>query len=111
MGKKNGFAKQIVAWKDSFVKATRDTYEQYLVDTMTITLNEFGFGEQRIRKIFERWGGVFDEYYDVLTTNQEADYMQQKLDERIRQICKSGDFIPFEKRYEYLPDIKYDIRR
>jgi len=111
MGKKNGFARQIVEWKNSHTKAVKDTYMQYLTDTMVIVLNNHGFGEKRIREILKDWGGVFDEYFDVLTTNNEADYMQHKLDERIRQICKSGDFIPFEKRYEYLPDIKYDIRR
>ncbi len=108
---KGGYAKQIVAWKDAFVKATKETYMQYLADMMVLVLNDHGYGEQRIRKILDEWGGYFDMYFDCLTNNSTADYARSKLDERIKGICKSGEFVPFEKRYDYLPEIKYDIRK
>ena len=111
MGKKNGFAKQIVEWKDAFIRATKETYMQYLADTMILVLNDHGFGEQRIRKILDEWGDYFDEYFDCLTSNPTADYARTRLDDRIRAICKSGQFVPFEQRYEYLPEIRYDMRK
>lgn len=111
MGKKNSFAQQIVRWKDEYIKATQKTYSQYCADCMIIVLNNHGFGEQRIRKLLDEWAHVFDTYYDALTNSSEADYWQVVLDRRIREICKSGDFVPFMQRYEYLPEIKYDMRK
>lgn len=111
MGKRKGFASQIVDWKERCVKSVKDTYMQYLTDTLILTLNDLGYGEKRLREVLDLWGSNFDEWFDVLTASPEADYMQQRLDDRIRAICKSGDFIPFPGRYEYLPEIRYDIRK
>lgn len=111
MSKKSGFARQIVDWKERCVKSVKDTYMQYLTDMLVLSLNDLGYGEKRLREVLDLWGKNFDLYFDVLTTNPEADYMQKKLDDRIRAICKSGDFIPFAERYEYLPEIKYEIRK
>ena len=103
MARKNGYARQLVEWKDSWTQAIKNTYMQYLTDTIILVLNDHGYGEQRIRKILDEWGDCFDEYFDCLT--------QEKLDKRIRAICKSGQFVPFPQRYEFLPDIRYDIRK
>ncbi len=111
MARKNGYARQLIEWKDSWTQAIKNTYMQYLTDTIILVLNDHGYGEQRIRKILDEWGGYFDEYFDCLTDKPTADYMQEKLDERIRAICKSEQFVPFPQRYEFLPDIRYDIRK
>lgn len=111
MGKNKGFARQIQEWKNAWEKVTKSTYMQYLTDTLVLTLNDLGYGEKRLREVLDLWGKNFDTYFDVLTTNPEADYMQKKLDDRIRSICKSGEFAPFKERYEFLPEIRYDIRR
>lgn len=111
MGKNRGFSQQIQRWKDTWIKAAKSTYMQYLTDTMVLVLNDMGYGEKRIRDILDKWGNAFDEYFDCLTNEPTADYARAKMDERIAAICKSGDWEPFEKRYPYLPEFKYDIRR
>ena len=108
--KKSGFAQKLQLRKEEWVKATKSTYMQYLTDTMVLVLNDLGYGEKRIRDILEMWGSTFDEYFDCLTNEPTADYARAKMDERIKAICKSGEYETFEKRYPYLPEIKYDMR-
>lgn len=113
MGKKGTFAQQIQERNRVLQQATRDTFVQYMTDMLILTLNDpdvMGkdvFGEVRIRKILEALGKYYDEYFDALTKKPEADYMQSKMDEKLKMICKSGDFSPFTDRYEWLPEIKY----
>lgn len=116
MAKKGSFAQQLEARTRLLQQATRDTFVQYMTDMLILTLNDpdvMGkdvFGEARIRKILDAWGKKYDDYFDALTKSSEADYYQHKLDEKLRAICKSGDFVPFEKRYEWLPEIRYSPR-
>lgn len=58
MARKNSYARQLVEWKDSWTQAIKNTYMQYLTDTITLVLNDHGYGEQRIRKILDEWGGL-----------------------------------------------------
>lgn len=117
MAKKGSFAEQIEERRRLAQQATRETYTQYLTDTLIMTLNDpevMGkdvFGEARIRKILAAWGKKYDEYFDALTKSAEADYYREKMDAHIKAICKSGDFVPFEKRYDWLPEITYAISR
>lgn len=116
MAKKGSFAQQLEARNRVLQQATRDTFVQYMTDMTILALNDpdvMGkdvLGEARIRKVLEAIGKKYDYYFDALTKSAEADYYQQKLDERLRTICKSGDFAPFEQRYEWLPEIKYGPR-
>ena len=89
-------------------EATRKTWEQYYFDTAIITLNRLGLGEKRIREFIKAWGVVYDEFFDALRYQAaESDYQRVRLDEAIKPLCTEQPFIPFEKRYEFLPDIKY----
>ena len=114
MGKRNGYlARQKV--RDGVLQdATRQTYQQYMTDTLILTLNDpevMGkdvFGYKRLKKVLEAWGKCYDRYFDALTKNPEADYAREKMDRLMKQICgDSGDFVPFEERYEWLPEITY----
>lgn len=70
------------------------------------------FGYKRLKKILDAWGKKYDLYFDALTKKAEADYARVKMDAAMKLICgDSQDFIPFERRYEWLPEIRYDIRR
>lgn len=117
MAKKGSFAQQIEERRRIAQQATKETYTQYLTDMLILTLNDpdvMGkdvFGEARIRKILDAWGKKYDEYFDALTLNPEADYCRERMDRQIEAICKSGDFVPFEKRYDWLPEITYGIKR
>lgn len=115
---KNGYlARQKV--RDGVLQdATRQTYQQYMTDTLILTLNDpevMGkdvFGYKRLKKVLEAWGKCYDRYFDALTKNPEADYAREKMDRLMKQICgDSGDFVPFEERYEWLPEITYGQKK
>lgn len=96
--------------------AIRQTYQQYMTDTLLLTLNDpevMGkdvFGYARLKKLLAAWGKKYDQYFDAMTKKPEADYFRQKPDDAIHAIVKdSGDFVPFEERYEWLPEITYDV--
>lgn len=62
----------------------------------------------RLKRVQQGWGKKYDLYFDALTNGPEADYYRQKLDDALRQIVKDKqEFIPFEKRYDFLPQINY----
>ena len=105
--KQSGYLQQIRAERIAAQEASRKTFEQYLADTAVIALNRKGWGEKRIREFLAEWGKVHDEYYDALRTTPETDYYRQKLDEAIKPLCKAEPFVPFEERYEYLPEMRY----
>lgn len=44
-------------------------------------------------------------------TQENFSYQDVKIDAAMKLICgDSQDFIPFEQRYEWLPEIRYDRR-
>lgn len=66
---------------------------------------------KRLKKVLDAWGKNYDKYFDALTKKPEADYARAKIDAAMKLICgDSQDFIPFEQRYEWLPEIRYDRR-
>lgn len=113
MGKNNYLARQ--KERDRVLQAaTRQTYQQYMTDTLILTLNDpevMGkdvFGYKRLKKVLDAWGKYYDLFFDALTKNPEANYAREKMDRLMKQICgDTGDFIPFEQRYEWLPEITY----
>ena len=111
---KNGYLARRKVRDSVLQDATRQTYQQYMTDTLILTLNDpevMGkdvFGYKRLKKVLEAWGKCYDKYFDALTKNPEADYAREKMDRLMKQICgDSGDFVPFEERYEWLPEITY----
>lgn len=95
-------------------QATAETYQQFMADTLMLTLNDpdiMGkdtFGYERLKKVAEGWSRYIDQFHPALTGSPEADYLQIKLDEGIRRIMgKSEDFSPFNERYEWISKVKY----
>lgn len=95
-------------------QATAKTYQQFMADTLMLTLNDpdiMGkdtFGYERLKKVAEGWSRYIDQFHPALTGSPEADYLQTKLDEGVRRVMgKSGDFSPFEERYEWIAKVKY----
>lgn len=114
MGNKNNYLARRKVRDTVLQDATRQTYQQYMTDTLILTLNDpevMGkdvFGYARLKKVLDAWGKCYDKYFDALTKNPEADYAREKMDMAMKRICgESGDFIPFEKRYDWLPEITY----
>ncbi len=117
MGKNGYLAKRKI--RDNVMQdAIRQTYQQYMTDTLILTPNDpevMGkdvFGYKRLKKVLEAWGKNYDKYFDALTKNPEADYAREKMDRLMKAICgDSGDFFPFEERYEWLPEITYGKKK
>lgn len=118
MGKRSGYLAKQKARNTVLQDATRETYEQFMTDTLILTLNNpdvMGkdvFGHKRLKKVLEAWGRCYDVYFDALTNRPEADYVRQRMDDAMKKICgKSGDFVPFEKRYNWMPKITYEAKK
>nr|WP_326203731.1 hypothetical protein [uncultured Oscillibacter sp.] len=114
MGKKNDFLARKKEKERLLQEATRHTFVQYMTDTLILTLNDpevMGkdvFGYARLKKVLDAWGKCYDQFFDALTKNDEADYARVKMDEAMKRICgETGDFFPFEERYQWLPEIRY----
>ena len=105
--KQSAFMAQMKELRIAAQDASRKTFSQYLTDTVIITLHRKGYGEKRIRQFLKEWGEVYDEFFDALRTEPGTDYYRAKMDEIIRPLCTEEPFIPFEVRYQFLPDIKY----
>jgi hypothetical protein len=118
MGKQSGLLKrqkEEQTAKDRLLQdATRQTFVQYMTDTLICVLNDpdvMGkdvFGYARLKKVLEAWGKCYDLYFDALTVKDEADYFREMLDRALRRVVPEGEhFDPFEQRYEWLPRILY----
>lgn len=111
-GGKNGYLKQRRAEIDTYRQAEKDTYIQYMTDMLMVTLNDpdvMGkdvFGAKRIAKIVDAMGKKFDQYHGALEDIPEADYLQEKLDRRLRPIA-GNRFVPFADRYKWIKKIFY----
>lgn len=107
MSRRNAFLAMQEEYRRASMEAMKKTTDQYLTDCATIALNRLGWGEKRIREFLETWGAVYNEFYDAIRDVPETDYCRAKMDECIGQICRSGDWTPFEQRYDYLKDVRY----
>ncbi len=111
-GGKNGYLNRKKAEIDAYRQAEKDTYIQFMTDTLMLTLNDpevMGkdvFGEQRITKIVDAWGKAFDKYHGALESGPEADYIQEKFDRRLKPIAGKR-FSPFHERYKWIKKIFY----
>ena len=112
--KRNAYLTRQQAKESVLQQATAEIYQQFMADTLMLTLNDpeiMGkdtFGYERLKRVAERWSRYIDQFYPALTGGPEADYLQTKMDEGIRQIMRgSEDFKPFEERYDWLPKNKY----
>ena len=113
MGKKNDFLARQKEKDRLLQEATRQTFVQYMTDTLILTLNDpevMGkdvFGYVRLKKVLDAWGKCYDQFFDALTKNDEADYARVKMDEAMKRICgEPGAFFPSEERCQWSPEIR-----
>lgn len=98
-------------------QAYKQTYQQYMTDMFIIALNDPAvmgkdvLGYKRLMRVLLAVEANYDRFFDALTKNAEADYARVKMDAIMQNICPPEKFIPFEKRYEWLPEITYEPRK
>ena len=105
--KQSGYLQVMAEIRRAAQEATRKTYEQYLTDTAVIALNNLGWGETKIRRFLDEWGKMYDHFFDALRKEPETDYYRATMDERLKSMCKQEEFVPFEDRCTFLPELKY----
>ena len=111
MAKQSGYLKRQKARDDVLERAYKQTYQQYMTDMFIIALNDPAvmgkdvLGYKRLMRVLLAVEANYDRFFDALTKNAEADYARVKMDAIIQNICPPEKFIPFEKRYEWLPKI------
>ena len=102
MAKQSGYLKRQKARDDVLERAYKQTYQQYMTDMFIIALNDPAvmgkdvLGYKRLMRVL---------------LAAEADYARVKMDAIMQNICPPEKFIPFEKRYEWLPKITYEPRK
>ena len=101
-------AKQL-AMRQAMIDATERVTQQLMMDTLQITLHEFGWGYDRIMKLTKAWADAYNHYHDTLDVkNVEADVLRVHLDRELADILKGHqDLIPFEERYPEIKEIAY----
>ncbi len=110
--KKNAYLQKQRATVDAYRQAEKDTYIQFMTDTLILTLNDpevMGkdvFSRERIKRVVEAWGKKFDKYHGALEKGDEQDYHQIKMDEALRSILGEEGFAPFKERYDWLKEPK-----
>lgn len=104
---KNGYLAKQQAVKQALVDAGMACGKQQIVDYLTIALRDpqvVGqniWGRERIDKLFAALEALDKEYADAYTTKKEADYLQDKLDRKLREVY-GEELVPFAVRQ---PDI------
>ena len=115
MGKKSGYLERKKNEIGVYRQAEKDTYIQFMSDMFQIALNDpevMGkdvLGEGRIRRVVDAASKNFDAFHGALENIPEADYYQEKLDQRLRHIFKER-LVPFAKRYWWISRPRYDKR-
>lgn len=90
--------------------------KQQIVDYLTIVLRDpviMGkdtFGSERIEKVLVRLMQLDDEFRGAYTIDKEADYLQEKLDQKLRELYGDG-LIPFSERQPYVKQMGYKKSR
>ena len=107
--KKSGFMAKQLAMRQALMDATERVTQQLMMDTLQITLHEFGWGYDRIMKLTNAWADAYNHYHDTLDVkNAEADVLRVHLDRELADILKGHqDLIPFEERYPEIKEIAY----
>ncbi len=85
----NAFLARHQAKEKVLLKATAETYQQFMADTLMLTLNGLEimgkdtFEYERLKRVAEGWSRYIDQFHSALTGSPDADYLQMKRDEGI----------------------------
>jgi hypothetical protein len=109
----NGYLQRRNDVQNAIMRAAERLTEQFMEDTLEVTLHRKGYGYKRVTEIINDWEAVRKEYSIALQpSDPEADVAQDHMDAEIQAICKDEFQIqPFIERYPELKRISYEVRR
>lgn len=109
MSKQSGFLLKQAELRQLYIDASERITQQMMVDTLQITLHQFGWGYERIKRLTDAWAAEYNHYHDALSKDPEADVLREHLDRQLSEILRGHmDLIPFEARYPEARKITYE---
>ena len=116
MGQSNAYLQRQTELKQKFLDVGEEMGMQKMWDYVQLALRDpdvMGkdvLGRKRMEKIFEKLKDLSSYYHNAFTDDKEADYTQEKLDDRLREIW-GDDLCPFSERYPYFKQFTYTKSR
>ena len=110
---KNGYLARQEREKNTFAHVCEVVTRQLMLDTLQATIHEEGWGYDRIKRLVDRWGELYDYFYDTLDLKDpECDVKREELDRILRHIIKDRQpFLDYEARYPEIKKVSYEGRR
>lgn len=108
---KNDFLRRLDVHDAQIRRSSFEMAEQLFTDCLAIVLNDPAvmgkdvFGEDRIRRVVKELMRERDYWIDAVNPGPEADYMREKLDQRLKQIFRK-EFEPFDRRYNWAVQVR-----
>ena len=99
------YAQRQAASRQAYLDIGVEVGMQKMADFFAIALNDPAvlgksvLGKKRLMPVLQRVHDLIDEFAPAFTVQDDADYMQDKLDRMLRQIYGDEEFVPFEGRY------------
>ena len=105
MAKQSGYLQKLAAQQAVRDEKTRRFTLQQCKDMMLITMHEdFGWGEERLKKLSDCYDQTFMTYAEMCLADAKTDkqiwFTQGKVDERLKKACGKY-FVPWDERYRY----------
>lgn len=104
--------------EDAIAKVAFESGFQKACDLLVLVLRDEEFvgrgkihGFKRIMRIYKGLQKYEAIYRDAWTTKKEADYLQEKLDAKIREVTPPELFEPFAARHPYIKKANYSKPR
>lgn len=107
------YAQKQAAARQAYLDIGMEVGMQKMADFFAIALNDPAvlgksvLGKKRLMPVLQRVHDLIDEFSVAFTVQDDADYMQEKLDRILRQIYGDNEFVPFEGRYPAIKQRKY----
>lgn len=112
----NGYLAKKQALNQALLDIGIESGKQQIVDYLTIALRDpkvVGsdiFGKERILKVFAAIEALDKEFADAYTVKAEADYLQEKLDAKLREVY-GDELLPFVVRQPHVRQPGYQKAR
>ena len=107
------YAQKQATARQTYLEIGMEVGMQKMADFFAIALNDPAvlgksvLGKKRLMPVLQRVPALIDEFSVAFTVQDDADYMQDKLDRLLRQIYGDSEFVPFEERYPAIKQRKY----
>lgn len=107
---KSGMLERLKAEKSALVETSSRIEKQFMLDTLQMTMRrEFGWGYDRIKRLTDAWGDVYNDAHLALEGKMESDIAQEHIDRELRAIVGENQaFYSFSERYPEIRQLNYN---